>query len=154
MAMAIEAIKLAMALYPELTYVGLGLGASRCEDRRAGIRAERDRMLTPAALDEFERARRWLERQPRTENVNRRAGNSYGLKAEAEGEGGYISNGMFIAAAIACGFEVEPVAPESVNVWLNMSVMRPTDPTRELPCRVGGVVRVKHLPEITRLQSP
>jgi hypothetical protein len=47
---------------------------------------------------------------------------------------------MFIAAAIACGFKVESVAPESVNVWLNMSVVRPTNPTLELtlPGRRGG----------------
>jgi hypothetical protein len=141
MATAIEAIRRAMARYPELTYVGFGLGALRYDDRLAGIRAERDRMLTPAAIDEFQRAQRWLEQQPRTKNVNRRAGTSYGLKPEAEGaEGGYISNGMFIAAAIACGFKIEPVAPESASAWLNMSVVRPTNPTLELtvPGRRGG----------------
>ena len=43
-----------------------------------------------------------------------------GLKEGAEG--GYISDGMFIAAGIACGFKAEAIVG-SVSSWLNMSVV-------------------------------
>ena len=68
-------------------------------------------MLTPEAVDQFRRAGDWLKRQPRTKNINKRAGTSYGLKEEVEAESGYVSNGMFIAAAIACDYLVEPADP-------------------------------------------
>jgi hypothetical protein len=74
-----------------------------------------------AHADEFERSCEWLKRQPRTKNLNRRAGTSYGLKHEAEKEVGYMHNGMFIAAAIACGFKVER-DDNGPNAFMNISV--------------------------------
>jgi len=55
----------------------------------------------------------------------RRAATSYTLKHEAQEEIGYVTNGMFIAAAIACGFEVMQ-AKDGPNAWLNISNVRPT----------------------------
>src|SRR6185369_4435736 len=88
---------------PELTYEGFWLPFTFPRDQRdAQYQKSREQMLTPAAITEFKAAYRWLSAQPRTKNVNRDAGTSYGLKEFAEQEEGiYISNGIFIAAAFA-----------------------------------------------------
>jgi hypothetical protein len=80
----------------------------------------RTMMLTPNAVEEFKAACRWLRRQPRTSHVNRKSGSSYGLKELAEfAEDCYISNGMFIAAAIALGFKWKQIA-YSPNAFFNI----------------------------------
>lgn len=132
----IAGIKRVMAQHPELTYSGFGLssGPRRTpEDRKAQFEKERQDMLTPQAVDEFRRATTWLERQPRTKNLNRQAGTSYGLKQEVEAEsGGHVSNGMFIAAAAACGYLVKQASHGSLNAWLNIGQMRPSNPNLHL----------------------
>jgi hypothetical protein len=70
----------------------------------AKLARERARMLMPDALTQFETARVWLRRWKKTQKLNYRF-TSYGLKHAAEREIGYISNGLFIAAAIAEGFD-------------------------------------------------
>lgn len=48
--------------------------------------------------------------------------NSYGLKHYAEKEiGSYISNGVFIAAAMMCGYQWLRSAPDSPNAHINIS---------------------------------
>ena len=77
-------------------------------------------MFEPRAIEEFNRACNWLNRQSQTKNINPRAGTSYGLKHAAEHEVGYIANGMFVAAAITCGFRIKRNA-DSPNAYLNIS---------------------------------
>ena len=122
--------------YPDLTYRGLS-GVDRrlkifSEERAASIRREHEAMLTPAALDQFERCCRWLEKQPRTTKVHPQSGNSYSLKEEVEQESGYVTSGMFIAAAIACGYQVAQAGSGCRHAYLNIGQLRPTNPNLHL----------------------
>ena len=115
-----EAIERVMAQEPTLTYSGFFVPFKwPREERQATFREMRERTLDPDYTDHFERACSWLNRQLRTKSLNKRAG-SYSVKHEAEKEVGYISNGMFIAGAIACGFAVQQQA-DSPNAYLNIS---------------------------------
>ena len=118
-----EAIEQVMAQEPQLTEFGFFQPRDwPPEERAAKLREMRDEMLSPRSLDEFERSCDWLRRQPRTKNVNRRVGTSYGIKHEAANEVGYIRNGIFIAAAIACGFKTERMGYNGPNAYFNISV--------------------------------
>ena len=68
----------------------------------------RVRMMRGTSLDKFVAGRRWRRRFKKTKRP-RGYGTSYGLKHVAEREIGYITNGVFIAAAIAEGFVVRRV---------------------------------------------
>jgi hypothetical protein len=65
-------------------------------------------------------ARGWLSQFAKIRALNRR-GTSYGLKHWAEDDIGYVTNGVFIAAAIAEGFTVHCVEFGSPNAWFNIS---------------------------------
>jgi hypothetical protein len=64
-------------------------------------------------------ARQWLSQFGRIKALNRR-GTSCGLKHVAEHDIGYITNGAFIAAAIAEGFTVQR-ADDGPNACFNIS---------------------------------
>jgi hypothetical protein len=87
--------------------------------------AESRRRAFDEDIEQFEHAREFLSRLTRRKTVWRRA-TSYGWKHQAEhyftasGHHQYISNGMFIAAAIDLGFVVERI-PNSPNCFLNIS---------------------------------
>jgi hypothetical protein len=124
-----------LKLYPDLTYGGfaVGGGPKRSPQERASERRRaRREMLTPQALEQFCRACDWLDDQPRTGRINSRAGNSYCLKEEVEQDGAYVSSGMFITAAIACGYQVERAGFNSRHAWLNISQLRPSNPNLHL----------------------
>lgn len=122
-AAAIEAV---MRAHPELTHFGFGVFDP---DRKtsAQVREEmltnRARMLESRSIEEFRCAVDFLAQVPRRKTLNRGT-TSYGLKHEAEhfhrerGAAEYISNGMFIAAAIHLGFMVQRIGP---NAWLNVA---------------------------------
>jgi hypothetical protein len=74
-------------------------------------------MRAPRSLAQFMAARGWLRRFSKIRALNRR-GTSYGLKHCAEDDIGYVTNGVFIAAAITEGFNVRRVGP---NAWFNIS---------------------------------
>lgn len=114
-----EAIERLMAQAPSLTYGGY-FDRFRWprEERAAKLAERRNAMLTPRAVDEFDRACEWLQQHVRTKNVNRRAGSSYRLKHLAERKDGYISNGMLIAAAMHCGFKLQRIYE---NAYINIS---------------------------------
>lgn len=119
----IETIENAIAKFPDLTDFGFGVYADRKlspAERQRTYAADRAMLFHPRSLDGFAKACAWLAAQPRTVNVNRAAGSSYGLKHVAEHEIGYVTNGIFIAAAIASGFKVCPI-PGSPNAWFNIS---------------------------------
>ena len=121
----IEAIKKAIAKFPKLTAFGFGVfneAALSTEECNIEFRKEREEMFSPISLVQFQKSCDWLSRQKRTKGVNPRAGSSYGLKKHMIEEGvGYVTNGMFIAAAIASGFKVVPAWLGSPNAFLNIS---------------------------------
>lgn len=73
---------------------------------------------------EIEAAITWIKNnlEPATKiNVST---NSYTLKHYAEKETGYISNGVFILAALMCGYECEQYSPNSINGCFNISAKK------------------------------
>jgi len=116
-------IRIAVEQFPELTDFGFGVFDGKKlspEARRAELQRNRDLMFLPRSIQQFSAAKAWLQRQLRTKNVNKSAGSSYGLKHVAEKEIGYVTNGIFIAAAIATGFTIQR-ANDGPNAWLNIS---------------------------------
>lgn len=111
---------------PAVTAFGLGIfdqfrRESRGEDVAAKFQHERDEMLTMPSLGQFAFCCEWLRGVERTKNINTRF-NSYGHKHRVEGfYGVYISNGMFIAAAIHLEFLVRRDSPHSPNCCINVS---------------------------------
>jgi hypothetical protein len=116
--------------HPNLSFAGFvksrRLGKTT-EEHADEVKRDREATRTPWAVDQFGRSVEWLKRQPRTKNINRHAGCSYSLKEEVESESGYVSNGMFIAAALYCGYSVEQI-DGSWNGWLNISQLRASNP--------------------------
>ena len=114
------AIRRAMEAHPTLNYSGFGIhdsGWSRwtAEERRSALAERRTSMLTDNAVAEFRLAQDYLNRLERRKSANPDV-NSYWLKHRAtdwhSGVGTsdtYMSNGMFIAAALALGLIVLPV---------------------------------------------
>ena len=92
----------------------------------------RESIRESRSLAQFVAARGWLQQFSKIKALNRR-GSSYGLKHCAEDDIGYLTNGVFIAAAIAEGFIVRRTDPGSPNAWLNISTeaWRSTDRNRE-----------------------
>ncbi|HUK09487.1 MAG TPA: hypothetical protein VLX09_16560 [Stellaceae bacterium] len=120
--MIIGAIEHAVELFPTLTSHGFGLvriGQWKVDYGNEEFLQARADLY--ASKDQFRAAYGWLRRQPRTKNVSPDAVTSYGIKHVAEPEIGYVTNGVFIAAAIACGFKVQPCSPGNVNAVFNMS---------------------------------
>ena len=74
----------------------------------------------PRSLAAFVKAREWLGRQRKIKTINK-SGISYGLKNVSEKDIGYLTNGVFIAAAIAEGFRVVRDGNDSPNACLNIS---------------------------------
>ena len=116
----IEAI---LAEYPELNDFGFGAFNPKGKTSAAiaqEIAINRKKMLEARSQDRFVLAREWLQQFPKVKGFNRRKGTSYGLKHAAEPAIGYVTNGVFIAAAIAAGFQVERFGP---NAYLNISAL-------------------------------
>jgi hypothetical protein len=107
---------------PHLSDFGFGVFDPRSKtpaERAAELRLNRDRIREPRSLARFMAARRWLSRFGKIKAVNKR-GSSYGLKHVAEHHMGYVTNGVFIAAASAEGFAVQR-ADGGPNAWFNIS---------------------------------
>ncbi len=129
-----ERLRHVLAAHPHLTNNGIGLyGHPNPAASDPALVEDRLAMLDDDACRQFARAEAYLSRHARTVNINSRVGTSYGLKHRAETWFGahfegepYISNGMFIAAAIDLGFEVKRADRNSPNVHLNISERRDT----------------------------
>jgi hypothetical protein len=140
---AIQEIERIIAEYPELTDHGFGTYKDRRlspEQRQENFRIDRALMFHPDSIDGFSKARAWLRQWPKTKHPNT-SGTSYGLKHVAEHDIGYVTNGMFIAAAIAEGFTIKRDGP---NARLNITKdagkpKRPHDPfvKSDKPTRVS-----------------
>lgn len=107
-----------MKQLPMLTDFGLGLPPGTRKRQRARlIREEKARLL--ASEERFESACEWLQGVDKTREINTRH-NSYFIKHITERRiGGHLSNGVFIAAAVHCGFTVQ-TARDFPNVLFNM----------------------------------
>ena len=106
---------------PDLTDFGIGLFENgrglTSEEYRKKFKSEQERLIE--STEEFERVCQWLYQIDKIKTINNKRG-SYGLKHIAEREVGYITNGVFIAAAIHSGFKYK-IYPGSPNVSFNMS---------------------------------
>jgi hypothetical protein len=118
-------IRRAMDLDAQLTHFGYGVFHDRKqtpEERRAKFAENRAGMLDDYAAAEFVRAVAYLSRFGRRKTINTKSG-SYGLKHGAEKfAGGYVANGMLIAAALALGFSAKPTHFGSPNAFFNISL--------------------------------
>jgi hypothetical protein len=97
---------------PQLSDFGFGVYDPRSktpEERIADLRLNREYVRAPRSLAQFMAARGWL-RQFRKIKASNRRGTSYGLKHCAQDDIGYVTNGVFIAAAIG--------APEHMTQFL------------------------------------
>jgi hypothetical protein len=107
-----EAIATVMRAWPNLGYFGL--------EHSHKFEIDRKRLAGQHAAEEFIRAVSWLEKVPKRKTFNP-CNTSYGIKEAAERwSGDYISNGVFIAAAIHAGFRVEQL-PGSPNVQIGIA---------------------------------
>jgi hypothetical protein len=122
-----DQIRKATAREPLLTDHGLGIynhgyGLSKSEIREE-FQKEREALFTN--VNEFGKICRLLKRVNKIKTINTGHG-SYALKHAAERTVGcYVSNGIFIAAAIHCGFDYkknyDEVGNLRPNVVFNMS---------------------------------
>lgn len=110
------AIAAVMEREPELGSRGYRTWDDRrtTEENAETFRLNRDEMLKAHSVEEFARAIAFLETKEKARTVSRR-GTSYGYKHEAERfheaqsprANPYVSNGLFIAAALHLGFTVK-----------------------------------------------
>jgi len=94
------------------------LGASGFEPS-ADLERNRQEIRSPKCLAAFLATRIWLHQFRKIKTFNK-TGTSYGLKHAAECDIGYITNGVFIAAAVAEGFQVSQVR-STRNALINIS---------------------------------
>ena len=110
--------------HPQLTDHGFGTyndtfpGAPR-ETRDAEFKRDRETIQDDRSIAAFIATKHWLADFPKIKTLNQK-GTSYGLKHIAEEEIGYVTNGVFIAAAIAEGFRVVCI-DGGPNALLNIS---------------------------------
>lgn len=103
------------------------------EERKAALQQRREETLSDWDMDQFELALIYLDMQGRRKTLNHKF-STYGLKHRAEGLsrhkglhthlGDYVSNGMFIIAALSRGFTVKQNGENSLNGYLNISSKR------------------------------
>jgi hypothetical protein len=108
---------------PQLNDFGFGAHDPRSltpEERAAYVAKNREFIRAPRSLAQFLAARRWLARFAKLKSLNTR-GSSYGLKHVAAHDIGYVTNGVFIAAAIAQCFRVRRIRLDSPNAWFNIA---------------------------------
>jgi hypothetical protein len=116
-----EKIASVLTKVPELTDFGIGLyergrGLSKEEYKLEFSRQQKELL---DSTDAFERTCVWLSKIEKIKTINKRR-SSYSLKHIAEEEIGYITNGVFIAAAIYSGFNYK-IEYNYPNVYFGMS---------------------------------
>ena len=92
-------------------------GKRTSEEREKDFAEGKDKLLE--SVDACTKCCEWLDKLEKVNAINSRQ-NSYGLKHVAEVDIGYLTNGVFITAAIHCGFKYR-VIPGSPNVEFNVS---------------------------------
>lgn len=125
--MSIKDLEAVMTKEPALNSIGFGLSNLRrytAEERNAELAKQREELLLE--VNAFEKVCEWLEKHGETRTTINRTMNSYGWKHIVEKEiGVYVSNGVFIAAAIHSGFEYKIAAPDSPNAYFNLREHKP-----------------------------
>jgi len=122
LAEALTLMKRILAACPDLCNFGFSVFDPRhktASQQEAEFAEEREAICQPRSLVAFIATRKWLHGKPKISRLNKKA-SSYGLKHVAENEIGYITNGVFIAAALAEGFKVQRIG-DTPNAWLNIS---------------------------------
>ena len=116
-----------VALHPERTDFGFGIFDERGlspEERETEFKRNRAIMFEERSLLQFMAARAWLHGQQKRKTIYRK-GTSYWLKHVASHDIGYVTNGMFIAAAVSAGFQIGRVRSwrdgSTPNAWFNIS---------------------------------
>jgi len=121
---AAAAVDMELILEQEPQLSDFGFGRSDFyktrEEAVAKFREDRESIRDPQSLAQFILARGWLSQFAKLKSLNK-CGSSYGLKHVAEHDIGYITNGVFIAAAIAEGFRVRRINDSNPNAWFNIS---------------------------------
>lgn len=125
-------LDLVMHQWPELTYPGFFVPEYRESpaDQIARKAADRDRMLTEDALEQFNRSVEFIIAELGMPVIKGKPASSYYLKHRAEewiataGAADYVSNGMFIAAAISEGFKPRQITGLNCNFAVDPPRMR------------------------------
>jgi hypothetical protein len=124
---AVAEILMVITRYPELTDFGFGVWDERSRrlspvEREAEFQINRAKMFEERSLRQFLHARDWLQEQQKRKTINQ-WGTSYGLKHVAAHDVGYITNGVFIAAAVSAGFQIERsgTRQQSPNAYMNIA---------------------------------
>ena len=130
--MTTTAIAAVLLKLPELTYYGVSLYGESISllspEKRAELHtSEHARLLHDVAG--FDAACSWLCTRARIKTLNRNH-NTYGLKHYMERDKfGYVSQGIFIAAAVHLGFKYA-LSGESHGLYLNISEKALTPPSQ------------------------
>ncbi len=126
-------LAITMARLPDLNNFGIGLFPDHYKKPKAEQQAiyEKNRADLRAAVEPVQQTVDWLRQNVEPIKTINTKHSSYGLKhlAEKEVEVGYITNGMFIAAAIIAGYEYR-IEPGSPNVAFGMSEKSISDITK------------------------
>lgn len=115
-----EDIQRIMDEVPGLNDFGIGVYDQRRkkpEEREKELAEGRAHLLK--SVDACNKVCQWLGQIDKIKTINDRH-SSYGLKHVAEEDIGYITNGVFITAAIHCGFPYR-IKPGRPNVEFGMS---------------------------------
>lgn len=125
------AIRRIMDTDTELTAAGYGIAWSHyptVAEQREAFSKQRAELLDDWSADQFELALKYLARLDRRKSSNRDY-TTYNLKHQAERLsrdrglfthlGNYVSNGVFIVAALAAGFQVRRIAWDSLSGYVN-----------------------------------
>ena len=117
--MSKDDIQKAINRLPRLTDIGVSYNNRRkltLEEYKSKFSKDQEMLLN--STETFSGVCKWLEGIKKIKTINRNH-TSYGLKHVVEKDIGYVSNGVFIAAAIHCGFNFKH--DEIPNVTFNMS---------------------------------
>ncbi|HEY9793466.1 MAG TPA: hypothetical protein V6D22_23910 [Candidatus Obscuribacterales bacterium] len=114
-----------LELESSLSFAGFGAGDVRLNetDAERKNRFENDRQSLRQSLALCQRVVAWLTANVAKTDAIDNSQSSYGLKHVAENEiGEYVSNGVFIAAAIFAGYRYQLCRQGSLNAFFNMAV--------------------------------
>jgi hypothetical protein len=129
----VAAIRAVRRQHPLLTSYGVGkVEPFHQGDPEENFRRSRQEMTEPHEIGQFIRAAQYLATRNNRKTVSKGC-SSYGWKHRAESwyrrrhdltahqqADCYVSNGMFICAALAMGFGMEPIRHSSINVFLTI----------------------------------